>query len=377
MKIALVSPYDYAYPGGVTVHISYLARHFGQDGHKVKILAPCSNSKAITTDIEVVPFGKSFPIPSGGSMARMNLSLWLLPNLRNILKKEEFDIIHVHEPSTPLLPWAVLYFSQTTNVGTFHAYHGNPRGYRWGRFLLKGIFDRLQGRIAVSQPAKEFIARYFPASYRIIPNGVDLGHFCHADLIEEFSDGKLNILFVGRLERRKGLDYLLRAYEMVKAELPQSRLIVVGPGTRLRRVYEREVKEKGLKDVVFAGWVSYPDLPQYYHTADVVCAPSTGHESFGIVLLEAMAAAKPIVASNIEGYAAVVSQGSEALLVPPRNQEALAQALILLLRDKELCQQMGARGRAKVEQYSWERVAQQVMDYYLELLNMPAQKIKG
>lgn len=369
MKIALVSPYDYAYPGGVSVHIYHLARQFSRMGHRVKILAPCSNIKAVSDRQDFIALGRPFPVPSGGSVARISLSWWLLPRVRAILRGEGFDVVHVHEPSTALLPWAAIYFSKSVKVATFHAYHGKPRAYHFWKWFLEELFNRLDGRIAVSQPAREFIAECFPADYRIIPNGVDLEQFsAQVSPLEEFSDGKLNILFVGRLETRKGFGYLLGAYGRVKEEFPHCRLIVVGSGTRLRKGYEELVMEKEIKDVVFCGYVPDTELPRYYHTADLFCAPAIGLESFGMVLLEAMAAGKPIVASNIKGYADLVAQGSEGLLVPPRNEEALAQAIVSLLKDESLRQQMGQRGRVKVEEYSWERVAERVMDYYLELL---------
>jgi phosphatidylinositol alpha-mannosyltransferase len=201
---------------------------------------------------------------------------------------------------------------------------------------------------------------------------VDLEHFSpDVSPIDKFCDGKANILFVGRLERRKGLDYLLEAFVRVKQEIPNSRLIVVGPGTRLRRKYEKKVARSGLKDVVFAGFVSHDELPRYYKTADVFCAPATGRESFGIVLLEAMAMGKPVVASNIEGYASVVTQGVDGLLVPPRDTETLAQTLISLLSDESLCREMGTRGKAKALEHSWERIARDVMSYYLRVLGEP------
>jgi len=224
----------------------------------------------------------------------------------------------------------------------------------------------------VSQPAMEFARGHFPGYYNIIPNGVDLDHFSpDVSPIDEFCDGKANILFVGRLEKRKGLNYLLEAFKQVKQEIPDSRLIIVGPGTRLRRKYEKQVMRSGLKDVVFTGFVSYDELPRYYKTADVFCAPATGRESFGIVLLEAMAVGKPIVASNIEGYASVVTHGVDGLLVPPEDKEMLAQTLISLLTDQSLRQEMGAKGRVKALEYSWEHIAQNVLDYYVMVLGEP------
>ncbi len=373
MKIALVSPYDFAYPGGVTNHISSLEHHLTRMGHKVKVIAPASRAVPTFGD-RFIPVGKPRPIPSSGSIARITISLGLAPRIKAILDEEKFDIIHLHEPLCPMLCTTVLRLSQTVNVGTFHA--DGSIGYSLSKLFntifLKRWFSKLDGKIAVSQPAMELANKYFPGDYTIIPNGVDLEHFSPQVLpIDKFSDGKLNILFVGRLEKRKGLSYLLEAYKQVKQETPNSRLIIVGPGTRLRKKYEKQVVRNGLKDVVFVGYVAYNELPRYYKTADIVCSPATGRESFGIVLLEAMAMGKPVVASNIEGYARVVTDGVEGLLVPPKNKDLLAQTIISLLNNKSLRHQMGERGRLKAQDYGWEHIAQRVFSYYLKVLSEP------
>ncbi len=374
MKIALVSPYGFAYPGGVTLHISYLERYFTRMGHEVKVIAPAS--KGVSSFGErFIPIGRPRPIPTSGSIARITISPWLSSRIKAVLSQEKFDVIHLHEPLMPMLCTTVLRLSQTANIGTFHACHGRP-GYNFakpvGRWILRRWFRKLDGKIAVSKPAMEFARGHFPGYYNIIPNGVDLDHFSpDVSPIDEFCDGKLNILFVGRLEKRKGLNYLLEAFKQVKQEIPNSRLIIVGPGTRLRHKYEKLVARSGLKDVVFAGFVSYDELPRYYKTADVFCAPATGRESFGIILLEAMAAGKPIVASNIEGYASVVTHGVDGLLVPPKDKETLAQALISVLTDQSLRQEMGAKGRVKALEYSWEHIAQNVLNYYVRVLGEP------
>jgi len=374
VKIALVSPYDFAHPGGVILHISYLERYFTQMGHEVKVIAPASRAIPDFGD-RFIPIGRPRPIPSSGSIARVTVSLWLAPKIRAVLEQEKFDIIHFHEPLMPMLCTSVLRLSHTANVGTFHACHGKP-GYNFarpiGKWILRRWFRKLDGKIAVSKPAVEYARENFPGYYNIIPNGVDVEHFSpDVSPIEEFDDGKLNILFVSRLEKRKGLNYLLQAFKQVKEEVPNSRLIVVGPGTRLRRRYERYVARSGLKDVVFIGLVTYDELPRYYKTADVFCAPAIGSESFGIILLEAMAMGKPIVASSIEGYASVVSHGVDGLLVPPADKDQLAQALIALLNDKALRQEMGARGRIKALEHSWERIARRVFAYYVRILREP------
>jgi len=379
MKIALVSPYDFAFPGGVINHISALEQQFTRMGHQVKVIAPASKA-ASSVDDRLIPIGKPRPVPTSGSIARVTISPWLSSRIKAVLNEENFDIIHLHEPLMPMLCTTVLRLSKTANIGTFHAFCGQSGheflGYNFGRpfstMLLKRWFRKLDGKIAVSKPAMEYVRNYFPGYYNIIPNGIDLERFSpDVSPIEEFCDGKVNILFVGRLEKRKGLNYLLKAYKRVKQEISESRLIIVGPGTRLRRKYEKQVKRDRLKDVVFVGYVPPDDLPRYYKTADVFCAPATGWESFGIVLLEAMAAGKPVVASNIQGYASVLTHGVEGLLVPPKDEEMLAQALISLMGDQALRQQMGARGKLKAEEYGWERIAQRVLDCYVRVLREP------
>ena len=370
MNIALVSPYDFSFPGAVAVHISQLAHQFMSMGHRVKILTPYSPSRARDMGEGVIPLGRPVPIPSGGSIARVSLSVWLLPRIRELLKREKFDVVHLHEPMAPVLPVCVLHTSKGINVGTFHAFHGSTRWYRLTHLLLKRWFNKLDGRIAVSPPALQHVSKFFPGDYRIIPNGVDVKHFgSDVPPFPELQDGKINILFLSRLEKRKGLRYLLEAYSRLKWDFPNTRLIVVGPGNPDKLSY-RIISERNLQDdVVFTGAVSYKMLPRYFRTADIFCAPAIGKESFGIVLLEAMASSRPIVATRIEGFSSVLTHGQQALLVPPRNGEALANALALLIQNPDLRVQMGARGRETVEQYSWEVVAQQVIDYYKTLLS--------
>ena len=372
MKIGLVSPYDFAYPGGVASHISSLESRFTRMGHEVKVIAPASRPIPDFGD-RFIAIGKPYPIPSSDSIIRIPISLRLASSIKETLEREKFDILHLHEPFMPMLCSAVLRFSNTVNVGTFHACQGKP-GYNVGRpistWMIRRRLHKLNGRIAVSKPARDFHARYVPGHYEIIPNGIDLERFTmDVSPFEEYRDSKLNILFVGRLEFRKGVNYLLKAYLRIKSEFPDSRVLIVGPGTRLRKRYERWVKKNRLEDIIFIGYVSSDDLLRYYQTADIFCAPATSRESFGIVLLEAMAMGKPIVATNIEGYASVATDGEDSLLVPPQNDQEMAWALGTHLSDENLRREMGNRGRQKAERYSWEHVAGRVLDYYGRVLD--------
>ena len=369
MKIALVSPYDYAYPGGVGRHVAALSEQFRAAGHQVAIIVPgCCDQDADESD-GIYRIGRVMPVPANGSIARITLSLRMVARVRRILAAERFDVIHVHEPLMPALPPTVLRYSQAVNVGTFHAYRHSYYGYFYGRPLLRLIFNKLHGRIAVSRVALRYVSQYFPGAYAIIPNGVDLYRYgLDVAPIERYCDGRLNILFVGRWEKRKGLSYLIRAYELVQQDLPGVRLLVVGPEGRHGGAYREYVANRGLRGIEFIGRVSDAELPRYYRTADVFCAPSTSGESFGIVLPEAMASGKPVVTTDIEGYRQVVVHGIHGLLVPPRDERALADVLCALLGNAAERERLGTNGRLAAQQYAWERVAGRVLTLYGEVL---------
>ena len=364
MKIALVSPYDFAFPGGVTVHIEQLAQEFIRQGHETWIIAPSSQPANTLPVDRFVRLGVPVPVPAGGSVARLSLSPWLLRNVRELLERERFDVVHVHEPLTPLLPWLVLHSSKTINIGTFHAYHDQSRIYPWAAPSLRHWFRKLHGRIAVSPLAKMFVERHFPGDYRVIPNGIDLNRYQQdAQPFPEYLDGKINVLFVGRMEKRKGLKYLLMAYSRLKWQFPNLRLLVVGPGTPDKDSF-RVLGEHSLRDVEFVGGVSQDDLVRYYKTADIFCSPATGRESFGIVLLEAMASGTPIVASRLKGFQTVLEEGMQGLMAPPKDDVALADALRQMIQDPTMRSVMGAFGERRAYEFRWERVAGLVLDYY-------------
>ncbi len=370
MRIALVSPYDYAYPGGVGRHVAALSTRFRDRGHEVAIIVPGSSEQDYDEDPAdgIYRIGGAMPIPANGSVARITISLKMVLRVRRLLATRRFDVVHVHEPLMPALSPIVLRYSRTINVGTFHAYRDSYYGYYYGRPLLRLILNRLHGRIAVSRVALGYVSRYFPSSYSVIPNGVDLRRYrAGVPPIERYKDGRPNILFVGRWEKRKGLSHLIRAYETVHRHFPDARLLVVGPEGRHGRAYRDYAEYHGLRGIEFIGRVSDEDLPRYYQTADVFCAPSTNGESFGIVLAEAMASGKPVVTTDMPGYRQVVHHGVEGLLVPPRDDVSLAAALCRLLDDPAERVRLGANGRHAAAQYDWDHVADRVLAYYREV----------
>lgn len=371
MKIALVTPYDYPYPGGVTEHIASLDRAFRKRGHEVWVIAASSKDED-ELDRNVLKVGGGiFPLQSSGSVARVSFSPRLYRRVKAIMQEKKFDIVHLHEPLMPVLPLVVLRHSKAVNVGTFHAYRESSHpGYEYGRHLLRPFFDRLHARIAVSEAARDAVSRYFAGNYMVIPNGIDYDRFGNGvEPLPVFNDGRPTILFVGRLEKRKGFEYLLEAFARVRLVMPDARLIVAGAfGREEKEPYVRQARRDGIRGVHFVGYVPESEKPRYFQSCDVFCAPSLGFESFGIVLLEAMAAGRPVVASSIPGYRTVLTHGREGLLVEPGDAQGLAAALLRLLRDPELRKQIGARGQETARNFSWEKIADRVLDLYQELL---------
>ncbi len=372
MKIALVTPYDYPYPGGVTEHISALDRHFRARGNDTRIIAASSTDEDVLSDHVIKVSGAVSPVTFSGSKARITLSPRVYQRVKKILKDEDFDVVHVHEPSVPMLSLAVLRHSHALNVGTFHAYRESNAVYEYARPLVRRILGRLDGRIFVSDAVREYITRYFPGEYVVIPNGIECARFAGPGIkpIERFDDGRPNILFVGRLDKRKGFRHLLRAYPYIKRTVPDARLIVVGGYTDQDKApYIRYARTHRLHGIHFVGYVEPMELPRYYHTATVFCAPSTGFESFGIVLLEAMAAGVPIVASDIAGYRGVLENCAEGYLVSPGDEQAISRSIVGLLSAPEERARMSECGRRKAAQYDWSIIADRVLAYYQQLLS--------
>lgn len=370
MKVGIVTPYFYPVLGGVQEHVFNLHRQLRMQGHQVKIITSNFGGRA---DIESLPekdlvrIGRAVAIPMNRSISQVALPYRLGPKVKQLLEREDFDILHVHEPLAPTLPLAVLRHSTTANMGTFHAYSSSSLGYPFARSFLLKYFRRLHGRIFVSQASKEFISRYFKGDCRIIPNGVDVHRFSpEVPPIGKYRDGKVNLLFVGQLVPKKGLIHLLRALRILRPRFSDLRLLVVGRGP-LERCYKRWACRHIGDGVHFEG-AQHKLLPSYYATCDIFCAPSpAGAESFGIVLLEAMASGKPVVASNILGYNEVLTHGG-GLLFQPGDPEDLARAIHALLLNPSLRQSMGREGRRIALDYSWEHISRSVLDYYSEVM---------
>ena len=362
MKIGLVTPYVYPLPGGVNQHVRHLYANLRLRGHDVRILTS-SHGLQRASEGDVIRIGKGFSVPSNGSVGTLTFSHRYVSQVQAVLDRERFDLLHFHEPFVPFLSLVVLRQSTSVNIATFHAYGGFSPAYELGSRMFSSYPNRLHGRIAVSAAARHFIDRYFPGDYKVIPNGVDTARFARAVPIARWQDGTRNILFVGRFEPRKGLLDLLKAHRILRKTGCQCRLLVVGGGPQEREA-RRYVLTARLGGVEFLGRVPDEERDALFKTADVYCSPATGRESFGIVLLEAMAAGTAIVCSDIHGYKGVVRRDTDALLVPPREPKELAAALARVLGDDAMRARMGAAGVERAAEFSWDRVTAKVEDYY-------------
>lgn len=363
MKIALVSPYSMQ-QGGVAEHVAHLRDEFKRLGHDVTIMAPRGKQGGMEVGDGYYGIGRTITIPGNGSKMKLTFDVTLYADVKQIMKREKFDVVHLHEPLMPVLPYMVLLNSRSVNVGTFHAYSGSQPWYSALKPYMSFVLTRMDGRIAVSAPARDFVSKYFEGDYDVIPNGIDVKSYGpHVEPYPWANDGVQRILFVGRYEEsRKGFRYLLRSLPLVRQQFPKAKLIVLGSGRPER--FSDLMEQYGVDNVEFKGFVTQEEKARYYASVDVCCSPSTGNESFGYVVVEPMAAGRAVVASNIPGYASVVQNGRNGVLVEPKDPQALALALVRALADRELRERLGAAGIESAQQYDWSNVAQQVLESY-------------
>jgi phosphatidylinositol alpha-mannosyltransferase len=316
----------------------------------------------------VLRIGRNFSVPYNGAENNVTVGFGLREKLADIVRRERFDLLHVHCPISPILPLLALQVAKQPVVGTFHSTVTSDLAFRLFRRALRPSYRRLDRILAVSEEARACVLRHFPGPVEILPNGVNLERFRPGlQRLERFDDGTPNILFVGRHDPRKGLPELMAACAALARDSVPFRLIVVGDG-RLRRRIERMAGGALQGRVHFEGHVSNEHLPRYYASADVFCSPARGGESFGIVLLEAMAAGVAIVATDLPGYRTVLTPGAQGLAVPPRNPDQLRHALETLLGRPDLRREMGARGVLTSRRYAWPLIVEKLEEIYRVVL---------
>lgn len=372
MRIALVSPYSWTYPGGVTRHIEALAEELIATGHDVRVLAPVDPDDALSARLHrgarpqpralpayLVPLGRTVGLPFNGAVSTLAMHPHAVSTFRTEIARFRPDVVHVHEPMAPAVGWEACSVSPAVPVvGTFHAYATNPVTNHLGN--LAGAwrrFNRLQERIAVSEAAAWTGRRFFGGHYRIIPNGVHVDPALAPHPPRAAGD-PLRIAFVGQAVERKGLEVLLPAFEALRDHVP-AELTIVGAG-------ERDVAPLLLdaRGVTALGKVDDAEKTAVLRGADVLCAPSLGGESFGMVLTEAFAAGTPVVASDIAGYRDVVRDGADGVLVPRADPTALATTLRELALDPARTAAMGVEAVRSAQRFAWPQVTQEVLGAY-------------
>jgi phosphatidylinositol alpha-mannosyltransferase len=360
--VGIVCPYTWDVPGGVQVHVRDLAECLVEMGHHVSVLAPVDDPDAGELPAYLVPAGRAVPVPYNGSVARLAFGPVSLTRTRRWLRKGRFDVLHLHEPTVPSLSMLALFAARGPMVATFHTATARSRALQvFGTTLQPGL-EKLTGRIAVSPAARRVVVEHLGHDAVLVPNGVFVDHFAGAKPLEGLPD-RPRIVFLGRIdEPRKGLSVLLEALPAIVALVPDVEVLVAGPGD-VEEVSE-EIPPQLRDHVRLLGLVSEADKPRVYASGDVYVAPNTHGESFGIVLIEAMATGTPVVASDLPAFRRVLDDGEAGLLFPVGDTGALAEAVGSLLLDPERRRHLAAAASRVVHAYDWHYVARQVVQVY-------------
>jgi phosphatidylinositol alpha-mannosyltransferase len=380
MKIGFVSQAYYPRYGGVSENVAHSAAVLAERGHDVTVITgrPLGVGHPPAEAVPGLPgldrvrvrrFGYGLMIPFQGAFVDVVLGPSLRDDLERFWQREHFDVVHIHQPLTPTLPLLTTLLRPSLLVGTFHAAGTRSRLWEAFRSDFNWHFDRIDLSLAVSPSAASFMTQVYGETPLLLPNGVDTRRFhLGVEPIPGARDGRFTVLFVGRLDPRKGLGVLLKAWGQVVRELSgEARLNIVG-SSALAPWLRSRVPSKLRSTITFAGAVPASDLPGWYAAADVFCSPAVKNESFGVVLLEAMASGLPVVCSDLPGYRAVCRPKVEGLLARAGDANALAAALTALARDSRLSRHLSQAGRTRAETFDWSRVGRELEGLYTSLL---------
>ncbi|MER5212851.1 glycosyltransferase family 4 protein [Streptomyces sp. NPDC002838] len=375
MRIGIVCPYSWDVPGGVQFHIRDLAEYFIRLGHEVSVLAPADDDTPLPP--YVVSAGRAVPVPYNGSVARLNFGFLSAARVRRWLHDGEFDVIHIHEPTSPSLGLLTCWAAQGPIVATFHTSNPRSRAMIAAYSILQAALEKISARIAVSEYARRTLVEHLGGDAVVIPNGVDVDFFAKAEPRHEWQSEEARgsveggggrraggtIGFIGRIdEPRKGLPVLMKALPRILAERPRTRLLVAGRGDEEEAVESLPAELRSR--VEFLGMVSDEDKARFLRSVDLYVAPNTGGESFGIILVEAMSAGAPVLASDLDAFAQVLDQGAAGELFANENADALAEAALRLLADPERREELRARGSAHVRRFDWSTVGADILSVY-------------
>lgn len=363
MRIGLVSPYSFDVPGGVQLHVRDLAEYFIGRGHYVEVLAPAE------PDAELPPYvvsaGSAVPVRYNGSVARLTFGPVTAGRVNRWIDQGRFDVLHIHEPISPSVSMLAMWAAQGPLVGTFHTSNDRSRALMAVGPILQPGLEKLQGRIAVSAMARRFVREHIRGDAVVIPNGVYVDDFAGARPTAEWqgTPERPTIAFLGRTEEpRKGLQVLLRALPAILARVPGARLLIAGPGDPATVLQGHPASV--VRACEFLGAVTDQQKRSFLRSVDCYVAPNTGGESFGIILVEAMAAGAPVVAGDIPAFRAVLEDGWAGALATAGDPHDLAAMVTDLLLDPAQRAQLSANGSRRARRFDWSRVAADVFDVY-------------
>ncbi len=360
MKIGMICPYSFDVPGGVQAHVVELAEVFIRRGHEVRVLAPAAPETELPGYVDSA--GPALGIPYNGSVSRVNFSPKGLRRLRKWIADNEFDVLHLHEPNSPSLSMLALMVATGPIVTTFHTATTKSLWLSAFDGMLRQFRERIAGKIAVSELARRWQMESLGNDAVEIPNGINVAQFARAEPLDGFPREGRTILFLGRYdEPRKGIDILMRALPQIVEHYPDLTVLVVGGGNE-KALIRRAGELSG--HLRFLGMVDDATKARALRSTDVYVAPNLGGESFGIVLVEAMAAGAAVVASDLVAFSRVLDAGTAGRLVETGSPSALADAVIELLDDDEARALLVERGRRRADKYDWSRVADQIQKVY-------------
>lgn len=361
MRVGIVCPYDWSAPGGVQVHVRDLAVALQRLGHEVSVLAPCDED----TDLPpyVVSAGRAVTLSYNGSKARVAFGPVTTRRVRRWLRNGRFDVLHVHEPLSPSVSILSCWSARGPIVATWHSSMQRSRALAAMYPLAQTALEKVSARIAVSEAARQTLVEHMGGDAVLIPNGVDCSAFGGLDPLPGWPGEGHSLFFIGRIdEPRKGLPVLLEALPAIAAKHPSVRLLVAGPGDVDE--FRADLSPDLASRVTFLGLVSEEVKVRAYVSADLYVAPNTGGESFGIVLLEAMASGTPVLASDIEAFRRVVDGGRAGATFENEDPADLARVAVALLDDAEERARLSREGLQRAHEFDWETVARRVVEVY-------------
>ena len=376
MKIGVVCPYAWDIPGGVQNHVRDLAEHMIRLGHEVSVLAPADDEATLPE--YVTHAGRAVPVPYNGSVARVNFGFLSAARVRRWLHDGAFDVMHVHEPSSPSLSMLACWAGSGPIVATFHTANPRSRAMTVAYPILQPTLEKISARIAVSEYARRTLVEHLGGDAVVIPNGVDVGFYERAEPKPEWQTqpGQGGTLaFIGRLEERKGLPTLLRAFPEIAAARPGVRLLVLGGGDIEEAAALLPDSVRG--QVEFLGRLSDVDKARLLSSVDVYVAPNLGGESFGIILVEAMSAGAPVLASDLDAFGLVLEGGAVGRMFPVGDAHALAKDAIDLLGDADERARLSQAASLAVRRYDWSVVAADLLAVYEMVTTDPASVTRG